>query len=135
MSDIYINDVFMLNYYGIRVIFQVANVSEDEKEIYLVELATKRYKDGYTLTKNLDTSKNPFIIKKNNARTKTTYKVSPNEDGTFYVLVPMYSKLFWEALKYVEYPKTGYVLAVPFKDYLNTYWEEPVKIKEIENYC
>ena len=41
---IYLLDMYMLDYYGIKLFFQVCKTTENS--VFLVELATKRYKDG-----------------------------------------------------------------------------------------
>ena len=57
---IFLLDIYVLNYYGIKVFFQVCKTTE--KSVYLIELATKRYKNGIMLTKNFSASKKPYII-------------------------------------------------------------------------
>ena len=58
--DIFLLDVFVLNYYGILVFFQVCKTKKDS--VFLVELATKRYKNGITLTKGFKASKKPHSV-------------------------------------------------------------------------
>ena len=123
-QGIFLLDIYMLDYYGVKVFFQVCKTTENS--VFLVELATKRYKNGIMLTKNLNASKNPYIILNNNTRTKSTYEVSPTKlDTNEYMLpieVKINSKLYLEAQKHISYPIYGTAYAVHIKDYLNKYW-------------
>ena len=118
---VYIQDIYILSYYGIKVVFQVAKVTENS--VFLVELATKRYKDGLTLTKGLKTSKKPYFVKGNNTRSGTTFEVFTREDKTLPIRIWYDSDIFWEAAKRVSAPLVGTCLAIPFNDkYLSAYW-------------
>ena len=121
--DIRLLDVFALNYYGILVFFQVCKVTENS--VFLVELATKRYKNGIRLTKHFSASKKPYIILNNNIYTRSTYEVYPIRNGYSYLLpieVDIDSPLYQEALNRTEYPVLGTVYASPIYDYANKYW-------------
>lgn len=128
---VHTQDIYILSYCGIKVIFQVAKVTEDS--VFLVELAAKRYKDGLTLTKHLKTSKNPFFVT-DNTRSKTTFEVFTRPDKCLPIKINYSSKIFWEALKYVDYPCIGTCLAIPFDDYLTTYWKKPKKEAKEDEY-
>lgn len=120
---IFIADIYLLSYCGIIVFFQVCKTRK--KSVYLVELATKKYKNGTMLTKTIHASKKPLIIKQNNTIRKTTYEIYPIQIDNEYLLpIPVNygDDLYREAEKYVDYPPTGYVYAVPIKDYGNKYW-------------
>ena len=130
-TGIKILDLYLLAYSGMKVIFQVCDTTENT--VTLIELATKKYKNGYTLTKHYKASKKPLIIKNNNVFTKSKYKVvSIREDKKLPIRIDMTTKIFWEAQKYVDYPKIGTFLAVPFLEHRNTYWKKPKKKEEKE---
>ena len=131
-TGIYITDLYLLSYCGMKIIFQVCKTTP--KTVFLVELATKRYKDGYTLTKTYKPSKKPLIIKENNVFTKSTYEVAAiREDKKLPIRIGMNSDVFWEAQKYVKYPRRGTFLAVPFTNHRNTYWKKPKLLERKEN--
>ena len=136
MSEkVHVNKVYAINYYGIVVVFQVCGFGP-KGAVYLVELATKKYKEGIALTENLETAKKPLVVKEKNTRNKSRFKVYPTRNGYLPIYIGMKTELFWEALKYEENPEMGYVLAVPFNDFLHTYWNKPQKIiKEKIIYC
>ena len=125
-TGIKILDVYILTYNGIRVIFQVCDTTEDT--VTLIELATKRYKHGITLTKRYKATKNPLVIKKDNVFTRSSYEVKATRpDKKLPIKIDMTTKLFWEANKYVEYPRMGVFLAVPFTSHRTTFWRKPEK--------
>ena len=124
-------DIYALNYYGIIVVFEVCDVHHEKEDyVSLIELETKRYKDGIALTKQLKPAKYPLVIKNNNVWSKTTYYVRARLDKKLPIVVSQTSRLFWEATKYVDSPMIGTFLAEPFPNYLTTYWEKPKKIKK-----
>lgn len=129
-NGIFLLDTYMLDYCGIKVFFQVCGTTKDT--VFLIELATKKTKYGIMLTKRIKPSKTPLIVRYNNVFSKSNYEVRP---------IDLYGKEFWlpiqikygdaiyeEAKQYNEYPPIGYAYAVPIKDILNKYWEEPEKI-------
>lgn len=124
---IFIGDVFILNYCGIKVLFQVCKTTKNS--VFLVELATKRYKDGIMLTKSIKASKNPLIINKDNTHTHSTYEVVPiklEKDYWLPIEIKPFSKIHIMALQRngFEYAPTGYAYAVPVKEYYNRYWTD-----------
>lgn len=133
-QGIFLLDVFMLDYCGIKVFFQVCKTTE--KSVFLVELATKRYKNGIMLTKNLSVSKKPYIIINNNTRTRSTYEVYPinmdmeNREYWLPIEIKINSRIYKEARK--EYSPIGIAYAVPIRDFLNKYWLEDEEIEKIE---
>lgn len=119
-------DLYLLSYCGLKVIFQVCETTE--RTVTLIELATKKYKNGYTLTKKYKASKKPLVIKGDNVFTRSNFKVvAIREDKKLPIKIDMTTKLFWEAEKYVDFPKVGIFLAAPFLDHINTYWAKPQK--------
>ena len=125
-------DLYLLSYAGIKVIFQVCKTTRNT--VFLVELATKKYRDGYSLTKTFKPSKKPLIIKNKNIFTKSTYEVCAiRPDKKLPIKIDLSTKIFWEAQKYVDYPLIGTFLAVPFVDYLNKYWKKPKKKEKEKN--
>lgn len=123
-TGILITDLYILTYEGLRVIFQVCKTTP--RSVFLIELATKRYKDGYTLTKKYRPSKTPLIVVENNVFSRSTYEVPAiREDKKLPIRITLSSKIFWEASKYTCFPKRGIFYAVPFKDHRDTYWRKP----------
>ena len=125
-TNIHLLDLYMLSYEGLKVVFQVCDTTPDS--VFLIELATKRYKDGVTLTKKYKATKKPLIITHNNIFTKSTYEVpATREDKKLPIKITMATPIFWEAYKHTPYPRTGTFLAVPFPDHRNTYWKNRKK--------
>ena len=138
---IFLLDIYMLDYYGIKVFFQVCKTTRET--VYLVELATKVTKYGIMLTKTIKPSKKPYFVRYNNTYTKSEYQVKPINLKDKQIWLPIEikytDKIYEEAKKYYDYPVWGYAYAVPMKldDVLNKYWELP-KEKEKEEviyYC
>ena len=121
--DIIVLDTYVLNYYGILVFFQVCKTTE--KTVFLVELGTKKYKNGITLTKNLKPSKNPLIITQNNTWRKSTYEVKPVNNHTLPIMIdtsmPIYRKAM-DRLWWFDVPLSGIYYATKIIDYVNKYW-------------
>lgn len=120
---VYTQDIYILCFAGIKVVFEVCRVTYNS--VFLVELATKKYKDGIIVDENLSLSKNPFFVKENNNRLKSTFEVFPLADRSIPIEITKDSDIYWEACKYVKEPVVGWYLAEPFPNYLNTYWKEP----------
>ena len=120
-----LQDIYLLSYCGMKVIFQVCKTYD--RSVCLIELATKKYKDGISLTRKIKASKDPLIITKNNSYYKSMYEVPTREDKKLIIHITSADRIYWEALKYVEYPKSGLFLAVPFPEYLEKYWKKPKK--------
>lgn len=125
-NGIFLLDVFVLNYYGILVFFQVCKTTEET--VFLVELGTKRYKNGITLTKRFRAARKPLIILNNNTHTKSTYEVVPYK-MTVPINVTYGSPLYKKALEKTEFPITGTYYAEKVLEYANKYW-----ITETEKY-
>lgn len=132
--DIMLLDTYILDYYGIKVFFQVCKTKP--KSVCLVELATKKTKYGIMLTKQIKASKKPLIITENNTYTKSQYEVYPiNLNGDEYWLpipIDRNSPIYKEALQYEDCPSCGIAYAVPIKEIINMYWDCPEKKKEQE---
>ena len=130
-TGILICDLYLLSYEGLKVIFQVCKTTP--KTVCLIELATKKYKDGYTLTKKYRPSKQPLVVVKDNVFSRSAYEVSAMRiDKKLPIRIDLRSKLFWEATKYTRYPKRGIFFAVPFLNHRNTYWKKPVELSKIK---
>ena len=131
-SGIFLLDTYLLDYYGVKVFFQVCKTTKHS--VYLVELATKKTKYGIMLTKRIKASKKPLVILKNNTYTKSEYEVTPiNLNGKEYWLpieIHYGDLIHQEAEKYYDFPAVGYAYAVPIKDVINKYWETPTLIEE-----
>ena len=125
VHGVFLQDIYLLSYCGMKVIFQVCKTYE--RSVCLIELATKKYKNGISLTKKIQASKNPLIITRNNSYYKSTYEVPTREDKKLIIHITPSDRIYWEAAKYNEYPKMGMFLAVPFPDYLKKYWKKPKK--------
>lgn len=125
-------DLYILSYLGIKVVFQVCNTTRNT--VTLIELATKKYKDGITLTKRYKATKKPLIIKNDNVFSRSKYKVvAMREDKKLPIKIDLTTKIFYEAQKYQEYPPMGTFLAVPFVEHRTTYWKKPKKIEKVDN--
>ena len=127
--DIFLLDVFVLNYYGILVFFQICKTTKNT--VFLVELGTKKYRDGITLTKNLKTAKNPYIILNNNTHTKSQFEIYPvkiEKEPWLPIEIGVNSRLFKEALNRTDFPLVGTVYAVPLRDYANKYWVNEIEM-------
>lgn len=128
---IFITDIYLLSYCGIILFFQVCKTTK--KSVYLIELATKKYKNGTMLTKRIHASKKPLIIKHNNTITKSNYEIFPIKIDDEYLLpieIKYGDDLYKKAEEYVDYPPIGYVYAIPIKDYLHKYWYNGITKKE-----
>ena len=133
-TGIKILDMYILSYCGMKIIFQVCDTTN--KTVKLIELATKRYKDGYTLTKTYKASKKPLIIENNNVFTRSNYEVlAIRDDKKLPIRITMSTKIFWEAQKYRKYPRMGTFLAIPFLHHRNTYWKKPKEIENVDNWA
>lgn len=119
-KSVFLGDVYCLNYYGILVFFYVSKTTA--KTVYLVELGTKRYKNGIMLTKNLKASKKPYIILNNNTYTKTTYEVIPEKNLSLPIMITSDLPIYKKALDNVDFPLTGVFYAEKIFDYINRYW-------------
>lgn len=124
-------DIYMLDYCGIKVFFQVCKTTR--KTVYLVELATKETEHGIMLSKGLKASKDPLIVLTDNTPTKSKYEVTPIKlNGKEYWLpIPIgYSDpIHAEATRYSDFPPCGYAYAVPIGDVVDKYWEKPHPIE------
>lgn len=131
---IFLLDIYLLDYYGVKVFFQVCKTTQ--KTVYLVELATKMTKYGIMLTKHIKASKKPLIVRLNNTYTKTQYEVKPINlnDKEFWLPIPINygDPIHKEAKKYCDFPACGIAYAVPIKDVINKYWQNPIEIKKEE---
>lgn len=130
---VFIGDVFLLNYYGILVFFQV--VATTETYTYLVELKTVPCGEGIVLDKDLKTSKNPYFVLKNNIRSKTTYKVEPryyNKEVVLPIKIDENSKIYQEAYEMYDNPIVDTFYAYKLNEYRNCCWVS--EVCEDENY-
>lgn len=125
---IFVGSFYILNYYGICVFFRVCKTTK--KSVYLMELATKRYKEGIMLCKGFKGSKNPYVVLENNTWRKSKYEVFPTEEG-LPIEVQYGSKLFNEAKNKMcqNVPMCGQVYAQPieFNDLMAHYWLDDIE--------
>lgn len=128
---VFIGDVYVLNYYNILVFFLVCRTTE--KTVFLIELATKRYKNGIMLTKRLKPSKNALIIINNNSKRNGTYQVVPNKDLSLPIKIDMNLPIYKKALERTEFPLIGTFYATKVIDYTNRYWLLEEKLDKIKN--
>ena len=130
-QGVFIGDIYALNYYEILVFFEVCKTKE--KTVYLVELGTKRYKNGVMFLKGYKASKRPLIITENNTRNKTTYQVRPQKDLSLPILITTDTPIYKRAKdNLVRHPQTGIFYATKIVDYINHYWvtdEEKYEVK------
>lgn len=127
-QSIIIGSFYILNYYDILVFFRVCKTTK--KSVYLIELGTKKYKDGIILTKGFKASKKPLVILNNNTWQKSTYEVFPQKDG-LPIEIEFGSKLYNEALKRTDFPLCGTVYAELIQDIWKWYWVIEEKINGI----
>jgi hypothetical protein len=130
---IFINDIYILSYYGIKVIFQVCETYPES--VRLIELEQKKYKDGWTLTKRLKPARYPMVVKGKNRFTKSTYEVKSRPDKRLEIKIDMRTELFWYALNssatiFDNVPRVGTLLAVPFPEFRNKYWKNSKILKK-----
>lgn len=127
--NIFLGDVFLLNYYGIMVFFQICGTTENY--VYLVELDTKEDENGLFINPSLKTSKNPYFVLKNNVRSKSTYKALTTlfrREAVVAIKITDKDRIYQEALNITDYPEEGYFYAYRVNEYLNSYWRsEEVK--------
>ena len=119
-QGIIIGSFYILNYYGVYVFFRVCKTTK--KSVYLIELATKKHKDGVVLTKGFKTTKKPYIVQNNNTWRKSNYEVFPTKDKLLPIEIEYGSKLYNEALKNTRYPMVGTGYAEPIEDIWKWYW-------------
>ncbi len=127
-DGVFLQDIYLLSYCGLKVIFEVCKTYDHS--VCLIELATKNYKDGISLTKYVRPTFYPLVITKHNRFSKSTFEVFTRPDKKLVIPIDTNTRLYWEALKYVPNPPVGRFLAVPFPDYLKTYWKKPKKLKK-----
>lgn len=131
-DGVFLQDIYLLSYCGLKIVLEVCKTYPHS--VCVIELATKKYREGISLTKWIRPTPKPLLVVGQNTFEKSTYEVKTNRDKTLSIVITRLSNLFWEATKYVDCPLTGTFKAVPFPDYLNTYWKKPKKIKkDIDN--
>lgn len=119
-QGIIIGSFYVLNYYGVYVFFRVCKTTK--KSVYLIELATKKHKDGVVLTKGFKPTKKPYIVQNNNTWRNSIYEVFPTQDKLLPIEIYYGSKLYNEALKNTKYPVCGTAYAEPVQDIWKWYW-------------
>ena len=131
---IFLLDIYLLNYYGVKVFFQVCKTTKET--VFLIELATKETKEGIMLTKRIKASKKPLIIRENNTHTKSKFEVKPiqlnslnRNDYWLPIDIKVGDPIWNEAQKYNEFPAFGVAYAVKITDVINKYWEKPCVVK------
>lgn len=127
-DGVFLQDIYLLSYCGFKIIFEVCKTYDHS--VCVIELATKKYKDGITLTKWIRPTLHPLVVLGPNRFAKSTFEVQTRSDKKLVIYIGPQHRLYWEALKYVDMPPTGKFLAVPFPDYLKTYWKKPKKLKK-----
>lgn len=125
---IFIQDIYLLSYCGIKVIFEVCETFEHS--VRIIELATKKYRNGISLTKRIRPTRFPLVVTGPNTFEKSRYEVRTRPDKRLEIVITRASRLFWEATKYVECPLIGKFLAIPFPNYRDTFWNKPKKYKK-----
>ena len=131
-NGVFIGDIYVLNYYEILVFFEVCKTKANS--VFLVELGTKRYKNGVMFLKGYKASKKPLVITENNTRTKATYEVRPRKDLSLPILITTDTVLYKHAKENVRHPSVGVFYATKIVDYMNRYWitdEEKYEINGI----
>lgn len=130
------SDIFVLNYYGVFVFFQITKITSSS--VFLMELESKPYKNGYVLKFPIKACKTPLVILKNNTYEKSTYEVYPlklEDDFLLPIEVQLFSPLYNKALEEGRNPIDGIAYAEKVKNHLGKYWSNKRKIKKPINYC
>ena len=127
-DGVFLQDIYLLSYCGLKIIFEVCKTFEHS--VCIIELATKKYKDGISLTKRIRPALFPLVVTGSNRFSTSTFEVLTTPNKRLAIHINRNSPIFWEAAKYVDCPLTGVFFAVPFPDYLNTYWKKPKKLKK-----
>ena len=127
-DGVFTQDIYLLSYCGLKIIFEVCKTYENS--VCIIELATRKYKDGISLTKWIRPTPHPLVVTGPNTFEKSTFEVKTNPNKNLSIIITRVSKIFWEAAKYVDCPLVGTFQAVPFPDFRNTYWKKPKKIKK-----
>ncbi len=131
--DINYLQVFILDYYGVIVLFEVCDVTEET--VKLVELALRPYEDGVMIYNDRRLSKKPLFVKKN-VFTKSDYEVVPTEDGLLPIKIDYESPIYAKAIQLgYEIPLIGTFYAEKVEDALNTYWVSGYSPEEREHFC
>lgn len=140
-DNVFISDMFILNFYGIIVIFEVSKTNYNE--VYLTELEMVRYKNGVKLSKSLKAAKNPLVVPSfYNTRTKTEFNVETvklyKNEPWLSIYIDEKTPIYQKALDMGEYPTAGTWYATPIKNCLNTFWiseqlKKKHKNKELES--
>lgn len=138
-DNIYICDLFYLNYFGINVFFVVCNTRYDEVCLFEVKTKIKKINGEKVeiLSKRLSPSKKPYIIPENeNSLNKSKFWVSPlkipfEKDVWLPIKIDASSRIFTLALEEGEgYPITGTAYAKPVEnDFRTSCWEYKRKKK------
>ena len=119
-QGILIGSFYILNYYGVYVFLRVCKTTK--KSVYLIELATKKHKEGISLTKGFKPTKKPYIVQFNNTWRKSNYEVFPTKDKLLPIEITYGSKLYNAALQNTKYPVCGTAFAEPVQDIWKWYW-------------
>ena len=124
---IFLQDVFMLDYYGIKTFFQVCGTTKET--VFLIELAVRETEQGVMIRVPMKPSRKPRVILRDNTPTKSRYEVTPaklnGKDYWLPIRIDPGDPLNSEAKRYESDPICGYAYAIPIKDVLNKYWEKP----------
>ena len=119
-KGIIIGSFYVLNYCDICIFFRVCKTTK--KSVYLIELATKKYKNGVMLVKDFKPAKNPYIVQNNNTWLNSLYEVFPTKDKLLPIEISYGSKLYNEALRRHKKPVVGTAYAEPIEEVWKWYW-------------
>lgn len=126
--DIMLGDVYMLNYYGVKVFFEVSQTDYDKVCVY--ELKTKKmFIDGkYRIMideKGKSERKSTLVVPLNeNTYRKSKFWVEYANSNTLKIPIDMNMPIYKEAVaRGVNCPVYGTAFAVYVPDWYNKYWD------------
>lgn len=127
IDGIFLQDVFVLNYFGAVCLFQVCATSRET--VTLMELEMEPYKDGKALAPGMKPAKNPLVITEGNTYSGSRFEVTPawisGNEPWLPIRVTADMPIFKEAerLGGDPYPCIAYAMRTP--DYVGVYWPYP----------
>lgn len=122
--DLNLCQVFILDYYGRLVFFQISKVTAEQ--VRLVELETIQNEMGESggvgIYDDYRLAKHPWFVKKN-VFTKSEYWVTPREDGALPISIDYTSPIFIDAVRRgVSCPLVGTFYIDRVKEVRNLYF-------------
>lgn len=118
--DVCVMQVYILDYYGVIVAFEVGKVMPEK--IKLVELELHPYEDGWMISREMKLAKKTWFVKKN-VRTKSEFEVKPIEGGLVPIIIKYTSPIYTQAiLNGHKNPEVGIFFAERVDKWWDKYW-------------